>query len=71
MLEEQRIALIGAGVMAEVLVTGLLRSRLVEPASIVMAHYRQDRLDELRRVGPVGTTTSNVDAAAEADIVVL
>lgn len=71
MLESSRIAFIGAGVMADVLVSGLLRSKLVPPDNVVVSHYRQDRLDELRdRLGVAGTT-DNCEAYASADVSVL
>lgn len=71
MLEGKTIALIGAGVMAEMLADGLVRSKLVQPGDIVASHYRQDRLDELRARVPMRTTLSNVEACDEANIVVL
>lgn len=71
MLEGKIIALIGAGVMAEVIASGLVRSKLVRAEDIIVSHYRQDRLDELRLTAPFKTTRSNADAAREADIVVL
>jgi pyrroline-5-carboxylate reductase len=71
-LESQKIALLGAGVMAEVLALGLVRSKLVDPANIVISHYREDRLADFQRSVPgVRSTLDNSEAAREADIVVL
>jgi len=70
-LEGKQVALIGAGVMAEVLALGLIRSKLVEPADIVMSHYRPDRLDNLRGQFGVRTTSDNGEAYRQADIAVL
>jgi pyrroline-5-carboxylate reductase len=71
MLETRQIGLIGAGVMAEVIALGLVRSKLVKPEDIIGSHYRAERLEELRRVVPVSTTLSNADACERSDIVVL
>lgn len=71
MLESSRIAFIGAGVMADVLVSGLLRSKLVPPDNVVVSHYRQDRLDELRDRLGVASTADNCEAYASADVSVL
>jgi len=70
-LEEKSIALVGAGVMAEVLAGGLLRSKLVEPGNLIASHYREERLAELAAMAPMRTTTNNLEACQLADIVVL
>jgi pyrroline-5-carboxylate reductase len=70
-LEEKRIALIGAGVMAEMIAYGLTRSKLTRPEDLFVSHYRQERLDEFTARVPVRTTLSNAEACSEADIVVL
>lgn len=71
MLEGQRIAFIGAGVMAEVLAAGLLRSRLVPPENILVSHYRDDRLDQLRQTLGVQGFKDNREAYVSADLAVL
>jgi pyrroline-5-carboxylate reductase len=70
-LEGKKIALIGAGVMAEVMALGLVRSKLVQPGDLIVSHYRQERLDEFQSLVPVETTLVNVEAYAAADIAVL
>ncbi len=71
MLEGQRIAFIGAGVMAEVLAAGLLRSKLVPPESILVSHYRDDRLEQLRQSLGVKGVRDNREAYTSADLTVL
>ncbi len=71
MLEGKRIALIGGGVMAEVIALGLVRSKLVDAGDVTVSHYRQDRLDEFARLVPVTTTLDNSEAYACSDIAVL
>ncbi len=71
MLEGKKIALIGAGVMAEVMALGMVRSKLVDPGDLIVSHYRQERLDEFVKVVPVETTLVNAEAYAASDIAVL
>ncbi|MDQ2745433.1 MAG: NAD(P)-binding domain-containing protein [Chloroflexota bacterium] len=71
MLEGKKIALIGAGVMAEVLVDGLLKSKLVQPSDIISSHYRQARLDDLHQRTGVSTTLDNAEAYSRSELAVL
>jgi pyrroline-5-carboxylate reductase len=70
-LEEKRIALIGAGVMAEVIAAGLVRSKLTRSEDLIVSHYRPERLEQFRRIVNVRTTANNAEACRIADIVVL
>jgi pyrroline-5-carboxylate reductase len=71
MLEGQRVALIGAGVMAEVIAAGLLRSKLVPPENILVSHYRPDRLQQLGTTLGVQAYTDNREAYENSDLAVL
>ncbi|GAC1323304.1 MAG: pyrroline-5-carboxylate reductase [Chloroflexota bacterium] len=71
MLEGKSVALIGAGVMAEVIASGLVHSKLLDPEHVIMSHYRQDRLDELRHQLGVRTTLDNREAYLAADVAIL
>ena len=46
-LEDVRLAFIGCGVMAEAMIAGLLRKKLVSPDNVVGSHPRQARREEL------------------------
>jgi pyrroline-5-carboxylate reductase len=70
-LEGRTLATVGTGVMAESMIAGLIRGRLVEPGNIVASHPRADRRDELAAAHGVRVTASNVAAVENADIVVL
>ena len=59
------LAFIGCGVMAEAIMAGLLRQRLVEPAQIVGSHPRAARREELATKYGVRMVESN-RAAVEA-----
>ena len=69
-LAQRTIATVGTGMMAEAMIGGLLKGRLVEASQIVASHPRAERRDHLARVrhprGPV-----NVDALGDADVVLL
>jgi pyrroline-5-carboxylate reductase len=65
------VAFIGSGTMAEAMVRGLLREGLVAPEQIVASGPRQERGQVLVERYGVRTTTDNVTAASDADVVVL
>jgi pyrroline-5-carboxylate reductase len=67
----QRIAFIGSGVMAEVMINGLLTRGVTSPERIFAAGPRQERAEQLVTTYGVRATTDNVEAAENADIVVL
>jgi pyrroline-5-carboxylate reductase len=71
MLEGSKIGLIGAGVMAEVIAQGLVRSKLVQPEDVIVSHYRPERLAEFERIVPVRTTLSNAEAYEQSDVAIL
>ncbi len=64
-------AFIGAGVMGEAMIKGLLNQKLLAPANIVASDPRADRLEELRTRYGITVTTDNAEAARAADVVVL
>lgn len=70
-LTHQRLAFIGGGVMAEAMVAGLLERNLVASEAIWVSHPRSRRADELTTHFGVHSTTSNLEAALAAQIVVL
>jgi pyrroline-5-carboxylate reductase len=70
-LQDARIAFIGAGVMAESMLAGLLKKGLVTPGQIVASHPRADRRARLEDRFGISTRESNLEAATGADLVVL
>lgn len=71
MLADLRLAFIGAGVMGEAMIRGLLTRGMVAPEAITASHPRQARLEELSSLFGIRTTPDNRAAAVGADIVVL
>ncbi len=63
LLENSRLAFIGCGAMAEAIVAGLLRQKLVQPEQIAASHPRQNRRDELGAKYQIETFEHNREAA--------
>jgi pyrroline-5-carboxylate reductase len=70
MLADRRIALIGAGMMGEAMIAGLLDQQLVTPDQITATGPREERRVELRDRFGLHVTEDNRDAAEGADIIV-
>jgi pyrroline-5-carboxylate reductase len=65
------LAFVGAGVMAEAMIAGLLDRCLVRPQQIVASHPREDRRRRLTDRFGIVMVESNREAIAQAEIVVL
>ena len=70
-LGEARIAFVGAGVMAESMIAGLLKNALIPAEHIVASHPREDRRKRLEERFGIFTAESNREAAHNADLVFL
>ena len=70
MLKNKIIAIIGTGNMGDALVSGLIGSGSSEPKNIICSDVRKDKLDQIKSRYKVRTTTSNLKAVSEADIVI-
>lgn len=68
---EMRVGIIGAGVMAEAMIAGLLADRAVTADSLVASHPRRERREALAATHGITTVARNVEAVADAEIVVL
>ncbi len=70
-LANRTIATVGSGVMAEAMIVGLLRGKLVTPDQVVASHPRADRRDKLASTHGIRTVASNVEAVTGADVIIL
>ena len=70
MLNDKKIAIIGAGNMGEALVSGLIGSGSSVPKNIICTDVRQNKLDAFKSKYKVRITSDNTKAVAEADIIV-
>jgi pyrroline-5-carboxylate reductase len=69
--EGVRLGFIGAGVMAESMITGLLNKEIVRPEQIVASHPREDRRARLESRFGIQTVGANEVAASASDLVFL
>jgi pyrroline-5-carboxylate reductase len=69
--EDIRIGFVGSGVMAEVMIGGLLARGVTPPDHIWASGPRAERAEELRGRHGIHATTDNLEAVAHADIIVL
>ena len=70
-MDEQRIGFVGSGVMAEVMINGLLTRKVVAPDAILASGPRPERAEQLAERYGIRATTHNLDAVTGAEIVVL
>lgn len=68
---EMRVAIVGAGVMAEAMIAGLLADRAVTGDQLTASHPRRDRRESLTREHGMRVVASNAEVVQGAGIVVL
>jgi pyrroline-5-carboxylate reductase len=66
-----RVGIVGAGVMAEAMIAGLLADRAVVPAELAASHPRRQRRDTLTERHGIRVVGANAEALDAAQIVVL
>jgi pyrroline-5-carboxylate reductase len=66
-----QVGIVGAGVMAEAMITGLLADKAVRPADLVASHPRRERRAALVAEHGIRVVARNRDAVAGAGIVVV
>jgi pyrroline-5-carboxylate reductase len=66
-----RVGIIGAGVMAEAMIAGLLADRAVAPDRLLASHPRRERREALAERHGIQPVEANRDALADGDVVVL
>jgi len=70
-LHGSRIAVVGAGVIAEAMLSGLLSRGLVEASAVTCSHPREERRRELEERHGVAAVAANAEAADGADVILL
>jgi pyrroline-5-carboxylate reductase len=66
-----RVGIVGAGVMAEAMIVGLLADRAVAPANLIASHPRRERRQVLTERHQIAAVARNRDVLDGTDIVVL
>ena len=70
MLNDKKIAIIGAGNMGEALISGLIVSGSSKPKSIICTDVREAKLEEIKKEYDVRTTMNNLEAVEASDIII-
>jgi pyrroline-5-carboxylate reductase len=70
MLRDKKICIIGTGNMGEALISGLISSASSRPENIICTDVREATLEAVQKEYGVRTTSSNLEAVADSDIVV-
>ena len=70
MIRDLRIAVIGAGIMGEAMIGGLLRQELVAPDQIIATGPREERRTELAQRYGIRAIADNAEAARWAQVAV-
>ena len=66
-----KVGIVGAGVMAEAIIAGLLADRAVAAGTLVASHPRRERRDALAERHGVRPVAGNREALADAEVAVL
>ncbi len=70
MLTNKRICIIGTGNMGQALVSGLVGSGSSKPKNIICTDVREAKLKAIEKQYGVQTTTSNLEAVSQAEIII-
>ncbi len=66
-----RLGFVGGGNMAEALLAGIIKAKLLEPAQLLVCDIREDRLDQLAARYKVKTSRDILEVVRECETVVL
>ena len=66
-----RVGIVGAGVMAEAIMSGLIADRAVQPAQLTASHPRRERREVLAERHGIRSVATNREALADAEVVVI
>ena len=66
-----RVGIVGAGVMAEAIISGLIADRAVQAAQLTVSHPRRERREVLAERHGIHPVANNREALADAEVVVI
>lgn len=66
-----RVGIVGAGVMAEAIISGLIADRAVQAGQLTASHPRRERRDALAERHGIHPVATNREALADAQVVVI
>jgi pyrroline-5-carboxylate reductase len=70
-MKTKRLGFLGAGNMAAALIKGLLHGKVLPPERVTASDVKPERLEQLRALHGIVTTTDNHRLAADCDVLVL
>ncbi len=70
-LAQESVAFIGCGAMAEAMIKGLLRDRLIDPQQVVASHPRGERRQSIAESYGIRTVAGNAEAVGRATVIVI
>lgn len=68
---EKTIGFIGSGNMANAMIAGILKAKLVSAVNIISSDPSKSKLEEMKKKYGITITTNNCEVASKADILVL
>jgi len=71
LFNNQKITFIGPGVMAEVMISGLIREGVAKPDALSASGPSKNRVEQLSQEYGISGMTDNAEAVRQADVVVL
>jgi pyrroline-5-carboxylate reductase len=71
MTKNQQFTIIGPGTMAEAIILGLIKKKVITPENILAAGPRLTRLEELQERYHIQTSLNNASAIEHADVILL
>jgi len=66
-----RVGIVGAGVMAEAMIAGLIADRAVAPDRLLASHPRRERREALAELHGIHAVAANRDVLPDAEVIVL
>ena len=70
-MDNLKLAIIGAGVMGEVILNGIIEAKLFEPENLMITALRETKLDKIHETYGVNISTDNRSVSQFADIILL
>lgn len=67
----QKVGFIGCGKMAQAMIEGLIRSKIVQPGTIMASAVTDETLRSVKEKYDISVTKNNIEVAIHADILIL
>lgn len=68
---DKTIGFIGCGNMAEAMIEGVIKSKLVSNNSIIASNRTEDKINKIKKTLSINVTTDNIEVAKRSDIIII